>query len=235
MVPVDPSGSPTGTNATRTTSAVGGLIDFDDLLGQCCAAIGDPSFAAAQRWRFRHLFVDEYQDVNPLQERLLRAWLGDRSDLCVVGDPNQAIYSWNGADPRFLTEFARRTTRCRGGGAAGLVPLHPPGPRGGRRRAGRRAAPSVRSWPIAATVRHRWWATSPTSTRPTGSPARRSRAPPAGPAVVVPGDPGAHQHTGGGDRGSAASSDGSLPGARRPPVPRRARREGPAQAARPAA
>ena len=85
-----------------------GLIDFDDLLGRCALAIeSDPSFAAAQRWRFRHLFVDEYQDVNPLQERLLRAWLGDRRDLCVVGDPNQAIYSWNGADASFLEDFAR--------------------------------------------------------------------------------------------------------------------------------
>lgn len=85
-----------------------GLVDFDDLLGQCADAIlTDPSFAAAQRWRFRHLFVDEYQDVNPLQEHLLRAWLGDRPDLAVVGDPNQAIYSWNGADPSFLVDFAR--------------------------------------------------------------------------------------------------------------------------------
>ena len=84
-----------------------GLVDFDDLLSQCADAIGtDPSFAAAQRWRFRHLFVDEYQDVNPLQEHLLRAWLGDRPDLAVVGDPNQAIYSWNGADPSFLVDFA---------------------------------------------------------------------------------------------------------------------------------
>ena len=85
------------------------LVDFDDLLALCAHAIEtDPSFAAAQRWQFRHLFVDEYQDVNPLQERLLRAWLGDRDDLCVVGDPNQAIYGWNGADSSFLTQFARR-------------------------------------------------------------------------------------------------------------------------------
>ncbi len=84
-----------------------GLVDFDDLLAHTAQALeSDPSFAAAQRWRFRHLFVDEYQDVNPLQERLLRAWLGDRTDLCVVGDPNQAIYGWNGADPQHLLRFA---------------------------------------------------------------------------------------------------------------------------------
>ena len=84
-----------------------GLVDFDDLLLLCSARLErDPSFAAAQRWRFRHLFVDEYQDVNPLQHRLLRGWMGDSTDLCVVGDPNQAIYSWNGADASFLVDFA---------------------------------------------------------------------------------------------------------------------------------
>src|SRR4051794_6554662 len=83
-------------------------IDFDDLLWQCTAAIErDADFGAAQRWQFRHLFVDEFQDVNPLQLRLLAAWRGDRADLCVVGDPNQAIYTWNGADPRYLGEFDR--------------------------------------------------------------------------------------------------------------------------------
>jgi DNA helicase-2/ATP-dependent DNA helicase PcrA len=85
-----------------------GVVDFDDLLALTADAIdADPTFAAAQRWRFRHLFVDEYQDLNPLQERLLRSWLGDRRDLAVVGDPNQAIYSWNGADPSYLRDFAR--------------------------------------------------------------------------------------------------------------------------------
>ena len=66
-----------------------------------------PSFAAAQRWRHRHLFVDEFQDVNPLQLRLLDAWRGDGYDLCVVGDPQQAIYGWNGADAGFLEGFRR--------------------------------------------------------------------------------------------------------------------------------
>jgi DNA helicase-2/ATP-dependent DNA helicase PcrA len=82
------------------------MVDFDDLLASCRRAITtDPEFAAGQRWRFRHLFVDEFQDVNPLQMSLLRAWLGDRTDLCVVGDPNQAIYAWNGADADFLVRF----------------------------------------------------------------------------------------------------------------------------------
>ena len=85
------------------------VVDFDDLLFRCAQVLdGDPEFAATQRWRFRHLFVDEFQDVNPVQYRLLTAWLGDRVDLCVVGDPNQAIYSWNGADPTYLTHFSNR-------------------------------------------------------------------------------------------------------------------------------
>ena len=85
-----------------------GLVDFDDLLVLCeRALVSDHQFAATQRWRFRHLFVDEFQDVNPLQFALLRAWLGDRTDLCVVGDPRQAIYAWNGADAGYLNQFAR--------------------------------------------------------------------------------------------------------------------------------
>jgi DNA helicase-2/ATP-dependent DNA helicase PcrA len=83
-------------------------LDFDDLLGRCADAIErDPDFAAAQRWRFRHLFVDEFQDATPLQVRLLRAWLGGRSDLCVVGDGAQAIYAFAGADASPLTDFGR--------------------------------------------------------------------------------------------------------------------------------
>ena len=83
-------------------------LDFDDLLAHCADAIErDADFAAAQRWRFRHLFVDEFQDATPLQTRLLRAWLGDRRDLCVVGDGAQSIYAFAGADASPLTDFAR--------------------------------------------------------------------------------------------------------------------------------
>ncbi|MDQ6927198.1 MAG: ATP-dependent DNA helicase UvrD2 [Actinomycetota bacterium] len=85
-----------------------GLIDFDDLVLLCGDALhADAQFAATQRWRFRHLFVDEFQDVNPAQLRLLTGWLGDRLDLCVVGDPDQAIYGWNGADARPLLDFTK--------------------------------------------------------------------------------------------------------------------------------
>lgn len=79
------------------------LVDFDDLLALCHATmVQDERFAAAQRWRHRHLLVDEFQDVNPLQFALLRSWLGPDSTLVVVGDPHQAIYGWNGAEPDLL-------------------------------------------------------------------------------------------------------------------------------------
>jgi DNA helicase-2/ATP-dependent DNA helicase PcrA len=82
------------------------LVDFDDLLEQCVRALRtDKAFGDAQRWRFRHLYVDEFQDVNPLQFALLAAWLDGSDDLCVVGDPDQAIYGWNGADADHLERF----------------------------------------------------------------------------------------------------------------------------------
>jgi DNA helicase-2/ATP-dependent DNA helicase PcrA len=86
----------------------GGLVDFDDLLALVARALEeDEAFGAAQRWRFRHLFVDELQDVNPLQFRLLQAWRGNRYDVTAVGDPQQAIYGWNGADAGFLLDIHR--------------------------------------------------------------------------------------------------------------------------------
>ena len=82
------------------------LLDFDDLITWYADALeSDAEFQATQRWRFQHLFVDEFQDANPAQFRLVRAWLGDRSDLCVVGDGDQAIYGFAGADASYLTAF----------------------------------------------------------------------------------------------------------------------------------
>jgi DNA helicase-2/ATP-dependent DNA helicase PcrA len=78
-------------------------VDLDDLLGLAAdALVSDRAFAEAASWRYRHLSVDEFQDINPVQFRLIGALSGDRHDLCVVGDPNQAIYGWNGADPSLL-------------------------------------------------------------------------------------------------------------------------------------
>ncbi len=102
-------GSPTATAAYELAKSRRHVVDFDDLLAACTAAIeGDAGFAAAQRWRFRHLFVDEFQDVNPLQFQLLEAWRGDRWDVFVVGDTHQSIYGWNGAEPRLLDELSDR-------------------------------------------------------------------------------------------------------------------------------
>ena len=85
------------------------VVDFDDLLALAIRDLqSDTDYANAVRWRHRHLYVDEFQDVNPLQFELLRAWRGESDDLFVVGDPNQAIYGWNGADPNLLASFARR-------------------------------------------------------------------------------------------------------------------------------
>ena len=85
-----------------------GVIDFDDLLWRLADALEhDAEFAAVLRWRHRHLFVDEFQDVNPAQFRLIRLWLGDRRDLCVVGDDDQAVYGFTGADAGYLVHFAR--------------------------------------------------------------------------------------------------------------------------------
>jgi DNA helicase II / ATP-dependent DNA helicase PcrA len=79
------------------------LVDLDDLLWVAGDALSqDPSFAEAVRWRFRHLFVDEMQDVNPAQFRMLLALMGPDPDVFVVGDPHQSIYGWNGADPNLL-------------------------------------------------------------------------------------------------------------------------------------
>ncbi|MEA2630784.1 MAG: ATP-dependent helicase UvrD/PcrA, partial [Chloroflexota bacterium] len=84
-----------------------GRIDFDDMLiGTVELLETDEAARAVVQARKRWISVDEYQDTNPLQERLLELWLGDRTDLCVVGDPDQTIYTFTGATSGFLTGFA---------------------------------------------------------------------------------------------------------------------------------
>src|SRR5215470_1316262 len=83
------------------------LVDFESVLELTAAILGGHRGAGAEvRDRYRYFVVDEYQDVNPLQKLLLDAWLGDRDDLCVVGDPRQTIYSFTGATSAYLTGFA---------------------------------------------------------------------------------------------------------------------------------
>lgn len=84
----------------------GNFIDFDDIIQLAIGYLAeDISYAESRHWKYRDLFVDEFQDVNPLQFGLLQSWLSPKSSLTVVGDPCQAIYSWNGADSRFLNNF----------------------------------------------------------------------------------------------------------------------------------
>ncbi len=88
-------------------------IDFEDLLlvgGDIL--VDNTSFAATFRWWYRHFYVDEFQDVNRPQIRLLKGLVGDNPDLCVVGDPKQAIYTWNGATPGILLNFDQTFPRA---------------------------------------------------------------------------------------------------------------------------
>ena len=85
------------------------MIDFEDVLLILVGVLtSEPRIAATVRDQYRVFVVDEYQDVSPLQHRLLDLWLGDRADLCVVGDSSQTIYSFTGATSRFLTGFRER-------------------------------------------------------------------------------------------------------------------------------
>jgi DNA helicase-2/ATP-dependent DNA helicase PcrA len=86
-----------------------GVIDFEDVLLLTVGILAErEDIARVVRSQYRHFVVDEYQDVNALQQRLLELWVGSRDDVCVVGDAAQTIYSFTGATPRHLLEFPRR-------------------------------------------------------------------------------------------------------------------------------
>ena len=128
------------------------LLDFDDLIVSCADALaGDSEFADSIRWRTRHLFVDEMQDVNPAQFRLLTAMLADEPDLFVVGDPNQSVYGFNGADPTLLDRLPDILRGHHGHPARREPPLHAAGGRRGHRRParGRRVRRGGRGGPAA--------------------------------------------------------------------------------------
>lgn len=85
------------------------IIDFEDvLLLMIGILIEYPEVRAKLRDEIQYLVVDEYQDVSPLQHRLLDIWLGDNDNICVVGDASQTIYSFSGATPEYLLSFSRR-------------------------------------------------------------------------------------------------------------------------------
>lgn len=85
------------------------LLDLEDILLAAVGLLaGKPGVADAVRAQYHHLVVDEYQDVSAVQQKLLDLWLGERDDVCVVGDPAQTIYSFAGARPDYLVQFPRR-------------------------------------------------------------------------------------------------------------------------------
>ena len=89
-----------------------GLVDFEDMLELAVRLLeGDASARERFQSRFRAFTVDEYQDVNLLQQTLLELWLGERDDLCVVGDDYQSIYAFTGATPSYLLTMRGRLFR----------------------------------------------------------------------------------------------------------------------------
>ena len=84
-------------------------IDFEDVLLLCAAMLEqEPDVRERVQDQYRYFTIDEYQDISPVQQRLINAWLGNRKEICVVGDPAQTIYSFAGATPTFLNSFTQR-------------------------------------------------------------------------------------------------------------------------------
>src|SRR5664280_1831361 len=95
--------------AYEEVKAERGVIDFEDVLLLTVGILAErDDIARVVRSQYHHFVVDEYQDVNALQQRLLDLWVGERDNVCVVGDAAQTIYSFTGATPRHLLEFPRR-------------------------------------------------------------------------------------------------------------------------------
>ncbi len=106
---LDPTAMARLLGAYEDAKSARGVIDFEDVLVILAGILAaHPSIAEQVRGQYRHFVVDEYQDVNAIQQRLLDLWLGDRDDVCVVGDPSQTIYSFTGATPRHLLDFTQR-------------------------------------------------------------------------------------------------------------------------------
>lgn len=85
------------------------LMDWEDTILLCTGLLRNEARALSYfQQQYRFFTVDEYQDISPLQEGLLRTWLGDREEICVVGDPRQTIYSFAGASSNFLLDFQEK-------------------------------------------------------------------------------------------------------------------------------
>jgi DNA helicase-2/ATP-dependent DNA helicase PcrA len=99
----------TALDGYRTEKRRRGVVDLDDLLALTIEELErDPGYADAVRWRYRHVLVDEAQDLNPLQHRIVDLLRHGRDDLFLVGDPSQAIYGFNGSDPALLIDVHDR-------------------------------------------------------------------------------------------------------------------------------
>ncbi|WP_270888400.1 ATP-dependent DNA helicase UvrD2 [Pedococcus sp. 5OH_020] len=106
---LDPTAMARVLEAYEQVKSQRGVIDFEDVLLVTVGILAErDDIARAVRAQYRHFVVDEYQDVNALQQRLLDLWVGERKDLCVVGDPAQTIYSFTGASPQHLLDFPVR-------------------------------------------------------------------------------------------------------------------------------
>ena len=115
-----------------------GVIDFEDVLLLTVGILAErDDIARAVRSQYRHFVVDEYQDVNALQQRLLDLWVGQRDDLCVVGDPAQTIYSFTGAEPDAPARVPDPAPQGPGGPAGAQLPLDPADRRAGQPRRAR--------------------------------------------------------------------------------------------------
>jgi len=95
--------------AYETTKVALNRLDWEDVLILNLGLLrAEPRALAHVHQQYRFFTVDEYQDISPLQHALLDVWLGDHSDICVVGDPNQTIYSFTGATSEYLHTFVNR-------------------------------------------------------------------------------------------------------------------------------
>ncbi|MEW6109420.1 MAG: UvrD-helicase domain-containing protein [Nitrospirota bacterium] len=102
-------------------------LDFDDLILKPVEMLGRNDMASMYRERFRHIMVDEYQDINPAQFKLIKLIAGDKGSICAVGDSDQAVYAFRGADLRNFLNFeedfkdAKRVILCENYRSNGMI------------------------------------------------------------------------------------------------------------------
>ena len=117
---------PDGRLALRKELLARDLVDFDSLVEMSAALVRDsPEIAAGLRSRWPRISVDEYQDIDAVQYDLLRSLSGDGAGLTAIGDPDQSIYGFRGADAGIFGRFAARLPRCHDGGTQHELPVDP--------------------------------------------------------------------------------------------------------------